>query len=69
MKTDIYFHAFSFDDGGGSDTRRRAAAWMKETLASMDGNDVLTAQFTEDNTSTTAWIIVRKDRTIAKEIS
>lgn len=69
MKTDIYFHAFSFDDGGGSDTRSRAAAWMKEKLATLDEKDVLTAQFTEDNTSTAAWIIVRNDRTTAKEIS
>lgn len=69
MNTTIIFHTFAFDDGGGSQTRSRAAAWMKEKLATLDEKDVLTAQFTEDNTSTAAWIIVRNDRTTAKEIS
>lgn len=69
MNTTIIFHAFVFDDGGGAETRNRAAAWMKEKLADLDEKDVLTAQFTEDNTSTAAWIIVRNDRPAAKEIS
>ena len=69
MNTTILYRSFSFDDGGGRDTRKRAATWMKETLATLDEKDVLTAQFTEDNTSTAAWIIVRNDKTTAKEIS
>lgn len=53
---------------GGNDTRRRAATWMKETLATLDEKDVLTAQFTEDNTSTTAWVITRQPKNV-KDIS
>jgi hypothetical protein len=68
MKTTIHFRSFSFDDGGGRDTRKRAATWMKETLATLDEKDVLTAQFTEDNTSTTAWVITRLDENV-KDIS
>ena len=68
MNTTILFHVFSFDDGGGKDTRRRAAAWMKETLATLDDKDVLTAQFTEDNNSTTAWVIIRLGENV-KDIS
>lgn len=68
MNTTILFHVFSFDDGGGADTRRRAADWMKETLATLDDKDVLTAQFTEDNDSTTAWVITRLGENV-KDIS
>ena len=68
MDITTLFRTFSFDDGGGNDTRRRAATWMKETLATLDEKDVLTAQFTEDNTSTTAWVITRQPKNV-KDIS
>lgn len=68
MKATIHYHSFSFDDGG-NDTRKRAATWMKEILAKLDDKDVLTAQFTEDNTSTTAWVITRSLGENVKDIS
>lgn len=68
MDITTFFRTFSIEDGGGNDTRRRAAAWMKETLSTMDEKDVLTAQFTEDNTSTTAWVITRQGKNV-KDIS
>ena len=67
MDTKILFNTFS-NNGLGKDTRRRAAIWMKETLATLDEKDVLTAQFTEDNTTTTAWVITRQAKNV-KDIS
>lgn len=70
MNVDIRYKTCTLDDEGESrNTRKRAATWMRDTLATLDDKDVLSTHFSEDNTSTTAWIIVRRDRTTTKEIS
>lgn len=68
MNAKILYRSFSFDNGD-KDTRKRAAAWMKATLAKLDDKDVLTAQFTEDDTSTAAWVITRSLGENVKDIS
>lgn len=67
MKVNILVKTYTLDDG--RDTRSNAAKWMQDTLAKYDEKDVFSTHFTEDDHSTTAWIIIRKDKTATKDIS
>lgn len=60
MEATVIFSSFNTEDG--PPTRKNAAKWMERELAEHDEENILNACFTEDNNSTTAWIILKNPK-------